>query len=56
MPNSRLKTVRYEFLTFIDYYDGFHVNLLFDRSTYRPMCSHMGYLHRNSRTDFELFI
>ena len=31
MPNSRLKTMRDEFLTFIDYYDGFHVNLLFDR-------------------------
>ena len=30
MPNSRLKTVRDEFLTSIDYYDGFHVNLLFD--------------------------
>ena len=31
MPNSRLKTVRDDFLTSIDCYDGFHVNLLFDR-------------------------
>ena len=31
MPNSRLKTVRDEFLTSIDHYEGFHVNLRFDR-------------------------
>ena len=30
-----------EFLTSIDYVDEFHVNLLFDRSIYRPMCTHM---------------
>ena len=24
-------------------YDEFYVNLLFDRSVYRPMCTHMGY-------------
>ena len=41
MPNSRLKTLRDEFLTSIEYYDGFYVNLLFDRF-YRPMCTHMG--------------
>ena len=39
MPNSR---VGVEFLTAIDYEDEFHVNLLFDRSIYRPMCTHMG--------------
>ena len=43
MRNSRLKIVRGEFLTCFDYYDKFHVNLLFDRSIYRPMCTHMGY-------------
>ena len=42
MPNSRFKIVGDEFLTAIDYDDEFHVNLLFDRSTYRPMCTHMG--------------
>ena len=42
MPNSRLKIVRDEFLTSIDQYDEFHVNLLFNRSIYRPMCTHMG--------------
>ena len=42
MRNSRLKIVKSEFLTSFDYYDGFHVNLLFDRSIYRPMCTHMG--------------
>ena len=39
MPNSRLKTVRDEFLTSIDYYDGFHVNLLFDRF-FIDRCAH----------------
>ena len=29
-----------EFVTSIDHYDEFHVNLLFDRSIYRPMCTH----------------
>ena len=42
MPNSRLKIMEDEFLTSIDYYDEFHVNLLFDRSIFRPMCTHMG--------------
>ena len=41
MPDSRLEIVGDEFLTSIDYYDEFHVNLLFDRSIYRPMCTHM---------------
>ena len=43
MPNSRLKIVGDEFLTSIDYHDEFHVNLFFDRSIYRPMCTHMSY-------------
>ena len=40
MPNSCLKTVKDEFLTFIDYYDGFHVNLLFDRF-FIDRCAHI---------------
>ena len=44
MPNSRFKIVGDEFLTAMDYDDEFHVNLLFDRSIYRPMCTHMGNL------------
>ena len=43
MPNSRLKIVGDEFLTSIDYQDEFNVNLLFDRSIYRQMCTHMGH-------------
>ena len=42
MPNSGFKIVRDEFLTSIDYDDEFHLNLPFDRSIYRPMCTHMG--------------
>ena len=42
MPNSRLKIVEDEFLTSINHNDEFHVNLLFDRSIHRPMCTHMG--------------
>ena len=40
MPNSRLKTMRDEFLTSIDYYDGFHVNLLFDHF-FINRCAHI---------------
>ena len=40
MPNSRLKTVTDEFLTSIDYHDGFHVNLLFDRF-FIDRCAHI---------------
>ena len=43
MPNSRFKIVGDEFLTSIDCDDEFHVNLLFDHSIYRPMCTHMGH-------------
>ena len=31
-----------EFVTSIGHEDKFYVNLLFDRSIYRPMCTHMG--------------
>ena len=41
-PNSLLKTVGDEFLTSINHYDEFHVNILLDRSIYRPMWTHMG--------------
>ena len=43
MPNIRLEIMGDEFVTFIDHYDEFHENLLYDRSIYRPMCTHMGY-------------
>ena len=45
MSNSRQKIMEDEFLTSnsIGYYDVFHVNLIFDRSIYRPMCTHMGH-------------
>ena len=45
MPDSRLEIVEDEFLAFnsINYYDEFHANLLFDRSIYRPMCTHLGH-------------
>ena len=43
MPDGRLEIVGDEFLTSIDHYDEFHVNLIFDRPIYRPMCTHMGY-------------
>ena len=31
-----------ESVTFLHLYDGFYVNSFFDRSIYRPMCTHMG--------------
>ena len=40
--NYQLAIMGYEKVIFIDHYDKFHVNLLFDRSIYRPMCTHMG--------------
>ena len=42
IAEQSIKIVEDEFLTLIDYYDEFHVNLIFDRSIYRPMCTHMG--------------
>ena len=45
MLSYQLEIVGDEFLTSIDYDDEFHVNLLFDRSIYRPMCTHMGNTH-----------
>ena len=29
-------------MAFLDHYKGLYVNLLFDRSIYRPMCTHVG--------------
>ena len=35
-----------------DHYDEFHVNFIFDRSIYRPMCTHMGHcLNQKSRVE-----
>ena len=47
MPNSRLKIVGDESVTSIDHYDQVYVNLLFDRSIYQPMCTHIGYHYIN---------
>ena len=43
MLNYQLEIVGDEFVTSIGHSDEFYVNLLFDRSIYRPMCTHMGY-------------
>ena len=45
MLNYRLEIVGDESLTFIDNCDEFYVNLLFDRSFNRTMCTHMGYIY-----------
>ena len=42
MPNYQLEIVGEEFVTSIDHFDEFFVNLLFDRYIYRLMCTHMG--------------
>ena len=42
IAEQSIKIVEDEFLTLIDYYGEFHVNLIFDRSIYRPMYTHMG--------------
>ena len=42
MLNYELEIVGDEFVTFIDSCDEFHINLLFDRSVYRLMYTHMG--------------
>ena len=41
MLNYQLQIVGDEFVTSIGHDDEFYVNLLFDRSIYRPMCTHM---------------
>ena len=38
----RLEIMGEESVTSIHLYDEFNVNLLFDRSIHRPMCTHMG--------------
>ena len=46
MLNYQLEIVGDGSVTSFDEYEGFHVNLLFDRSIYRPMSTHiMGYIH-----------
>ena len=40
MLNYQLEIVGEEFATSIDHSDKFYVYLLFDRSIYRPMCTH----------------
>ena len=40
MLNNQLQIVGDEFETSICHDDEFYVNLLFDRSIYRPMCTH----------------
>ena len=42
MLNYQLEILGEEFVTSIGPSDEFHVNLLFDRSIYRPMCTYMG--------------
>ena len=50
MLNYQLEIVGEEFVSSIGHSDEFYVNLLFDRSIYRPMCKHMGYkLHREEK-------
>ena len=56
MLNYQLEIVEEEFVTFIGDPDEFYVNLLFDSSIYRPMCTHMGYRRIFvARKDFPLF-
>ena len=49
MLNYQLEIVGKELVTSIGDSDEFYVNLLFDRSIYRPMCTHMGYWIQKSR-------
>ena len=42
MLNYQLEIVGEEFVTSIGDSDEFYVDILFDRSIYRPMCTHMG--------------
>ena len=46
MLNCQLEIVRDEFVTCIDHHEEFYVNLLFGRSIYRPIYTHMGKLTR----------
>ena len=43
MLNYQLEIVGEEFVTSTGHSDEFYLNLLFDRSTYRPICTHMQY-------------
>ena len=43
-----------EFVTFIGLSNEFYMNLLFDRSIYRPMYTHTGYHARHFCEEFRL--
>ena len=42
MLNYQLQIMGDEFVTSTGHDNEFHVNLLFDHSIYRPICTHMG--------------
>ena len=44
MVNYQLEIVGEELVTSIGHSDEFYLDSLFDRSIYRPMCTHMGYI------------
>ena len=44
MLNYQSQIVGDEFVTSIGHDDELYVNSLFDRSIYRPMCTHMGHM------------
>ena len=48
MLNYQLEIVGEEFVTSIGPSDEFYVNLHFDRSIYRPMCTHMDITYSSS--------
>ena len=56
MLNYQLEIVGDEFVTSIGHSDEFYVNLLFDRSIYRLMCTHMGNSITVYGIIFEVFI
>ena len=49
MLNNQLEIVGDESMTSLDHYKGLYVNLLFDRSIYRPMCTHVGLIPSATR-------
>ena len=48
MLNYQLQIVGDEFVTSTGHDDEFYVNLLFDRSIYRPISTHMGKYFKHS--------
>ena len=45
MLNYQFQIMGDEFVTSNGHEDEFNVNLLFDRSIYRPICTHMGHTY-----------